>query len=79
MTFQEAQSKYVAFLRDMEGVTGEIDYPDKEQSHGMKTKGGVIVWSLFNIKGLFLARVYDSGYITMYNGPNNKFRWVEKI
>ena len=38
-----------------------------------------IVWSLFNIKGLFLARVYDSGYITMYNGPNNKFRWVEKI
>ena len=78
MTFQEAQSKYVSFLRDMEAVTGEIDYPDKEQSHGMKTKGGVIVWTLYNLKGYFLAKVYSSGYIQTYNGPNRVFRWDEK-
>mgnify|MGYP003130196488 FL=1 len=63
MTFQQAQFKYISYLRDTEGVTGEIDYPDEEQSHGTKTKSGVIVWTLYNMKGYFLGKVYSSGYI----------------
>lgn len=62
MTFQQAQFKYISYLRDI-GVTGEIQYPDEDRS--LFSEGDRPSWTLYDLNGLFLAVVYP-GYLLVH-------------